>query len=124
MFQTEYDFTLPFGFVGEDGTLHKDGKMRMATAADEIYPLREPRVQQNQDYLIIAILARVVTKLGVLSDSSVTEDVIERLFVQDLTYLQDLYNRINQTDAPMYEGICTECGKVVRIPINFQWAGQ
>ncbi|MDR2356314.1 MAG: phage tail assembly protein [Clostridiales Family XIII bacterium] len=122
--QTEYDFELPFGCVDEDGTLHKAGKMRMATAADEIYPLREPRVQANPEYLSVAVLARVITKLGPLADEAVTQDVVERLFVQDLTYLQDLYNRINQSEYPQYEGVCPECGKAVKFPINFRQAGQ
>jgi hypothetical protein len=119
MFQTVYDFTLPKGFVDADGELHKEGKMRLATAADEIYPLRDPKAQQNPGYLIILILARVVIKLGSLSDEAVNERVIENLFTMDLAYLQDFYNRINQVDPPVYEGACPECGKAVKIPINF-----
>lgn len=122
MLQTEYDFTLPFGRISEDGVLQREGKMRMATAADEILPLRDPRVQSNPEYLIIMILARVVTQIG--GKHEITTEDIERLFVQDLAYLQDLYNRINQTNNPTYEGVCPDCGKPVKIPVNFQQAGR
>ena len=32
--------------------------MRLATARDEILPLRDPRVQDNEAYLTIILLAR------------------------------------------------------------------
>jgi len=67
MFQTEHDFTLPFGYVDEQGNLHKDGVMRLATAGDEILPLKDPRVQSNQAYLVVILLSRVITKLGALA---------------------------------------------------------
>jgi hypothetical protein len=91
--QTEFDFTLPQGYVDDDGTVHKHGRMRLATAADEIRPLTDPRVQENGSYMTILLLSRVVTQLGSVSDTSV--DVIESLFVNDLAYLQQLYERIN-----------------------------
>lgn len=59
--QTEFDFTLPRGYVGPDGTLHRKGRMRLATAIDEISPQRDPRVAVNPAYLLIILLARVVT---------------------------------------------------------------
>ena len=62
-FQTEIDFELPKGYVDDAGTLHRRGTMRLATAADEILPLRDPRVQQNEAYLVIIVLARVITRL-------------------------------------------------------------
>lgn len=75
MFQTEHEFTLPFGYVDDDGNLHRDGVMRLATAGDEILPLKDPRVQANQAYLVIILLARVVTRLG--SVPQVTPKLIE-----------------------------------------------
>ena len=93
MFRTEHDFILPQGFLDEDGTLHREGTMRLATAADEILPLKDPRVQKNPAYLVVILLARVVTRLGDVR--AITTNTIERLFVADLAYLQDLYNRIN-----------------------------
>ncbi|HML36002.1 MAG TPA: phage tail assembly protein [Bacillota bacterium] len=120
-FQTEYTFQLPRGFVDPSGTLHREGIMRLATAADEILPMRDPRVQQNPSYLTIILLARVVTKLGSLN--AVDTKVIEGLYTMDLAYLQDLYQRINAMDTPVYKGVCPHCGKDVDVPINFLEAG-
>lgn len=122
MLQTEYDFTLPRGYADEEGQLHREGKMRLATAADEILPLRDPRVKENPEYLILLILTRVVTSLGTVRQ--ISEGIIEKLFIQDLTYLQDLYNRINQMDSPCYDEYCPSCGSKVSIPVNFQRAGR
>jgi hypothetical protein len=92
-FQTEVEFELPKGYVDEAGTLHRRGTMRLATAADEILPLRDPRVQQNEAYLAVIVLARVVTRLGSLPD--VHPGVVEGLYASDFTYLQRLYERLN-----------------------------
>jgi len=114
--QTEYNFTLPRGYVDADGKIHREGKMRLATAADEILPMRDPRVMSNSQYLIILILTRVITSLGTLEMVETT--VIEKLFVSDLAYLQDLYNRINQMEIPCYEETCPSCGHAVKVPVN------
>jgi len=121
-FQTEFNFELPRGFVDPAGVLHREGVMRLATAGDEIVPMRDPRVQQNPSYLSIILLARVVTKLGSLP--AVDTRVIENLFTMDLAYLQDLYQRINTMDTPVYQGVCANCGKEVAIPLNFLEAGE
>jgi hypothetical protein len=92
-FQTEVEFTLPKGYLDGDGVLHREGVMRLATAADEILPLKDARVQQNPAYLTIIVLARVVTRLGALPD--VNTKVIEGLFASDLSYLQALYENLN-----------------------------
>lgn len=97
-FQTEIEFTLPKGYLDATGILHRRGVMRLATAADEILPLRDPRVQQNPAYLAIIVLARVITKLGDLP--SVDTRVIEGLYASDLDYLQRTYERINGNDDP------------------------
>jgi len=94
MLQTEHEFTLPVGYVDEDGTLHRKGQMRLATAADEILPLEDSRAQDNPAWLVIVLLARVVTKLGSLSD--VTPEVIDALSAPDLACLGDLFNRLNR----------------------------
>lgn len=122
LLQTEYEFLLPRGYVDSEGHLHREGRMRLATAADEILPLRDSRVKDNPEYLIILILSRVMVSLGTLDQ--IDEKVVEKLFVADLAYLQDLYNRINQTEDPVYEGKCPECGKTVKISINFLQAGR
>lgn len=95
-FQTEIDFELPKGYVDGDGTLHRHGVMRLATAADEILPLRDPRVQQNQAYLAVIILSRVIVRLGSLSH--IQTGVIEGLYASDLAYLQRLYEQLNAGD--------------------------
>jgi hypothetical protein len=120
-FQTEFNFTLPRGFVDASGTLHREGSMRLATAGDEIVPMRDPRVQQNPGYLSIILLARVVTKLGSLP--AVDTRVIENLFTMDLAYLQDLYQKVNSMDEPTYKGVCPHCGQELDIPLNFLEAG-
>src|SRR6266403_1792279 len=97
-FQTEVEFELPKGYVDDTGTLHRRGTMRLATAADEILPLRDPRVQQNEAYLAIIVLARVITRLGDLA--SVDTRVVEGLYASDLNYLQRLYEQINGGDDP------------------------
>lgn len=107
--QTEYEFTLPRGYVDEAGALHKKGVMRLATAADEILPMKDPRVQRNPAYLAIITLARVVTKLGELQD--INPGIVERLFIGDLTFLQELYRRINGDGNISLNLKCPHCGE-------------
>jgi hypothetical protein len=116
-FVTEVGFELPKGYVDADGTLHRTGTMRLATAADEIYPLKDPRVQSWPAYLIVILLSRVVTRLGTLSD--VNAGVIERLFSEDLAHLQDLYNRINGLTPRTLTTTCPDCGRdhQVEVPL-------
>jgi hypothetical protein len=102
-FATEVEFTLPKGYVDSGGTLHRKGVMRLATAADEILPLRDPRVQQNEAYLVVIVLARVLVRLGTLTD--IDTSVIEGLYASDLAFLQQLYERLN---APGDEGFTPE----------------
>lgn len=120
-FQTEYEFTLPRGYLDHTGTLHKRGVMRLATAADEILPLKDPRVQQNPGYLTIILLARVVTQLGSLP--AVDTRMIENLYTVDLAYLQDLYEKINTMESPLYKTVCPHCSQEIEVPINFMNAG-
>jgi hypothetical protein len=97
-FQTEVEFTLPKGYLDPTGVLHRRGVMRLATAADEILPLRDPRVQQNEAYLAIIVLARVITRLG--DAPNIDTKVIEDLYASDLNYLQRLYEQLNAVDDP------------------------
>ena len=120
-FQTEYSFVLPRGYLDKSGILHKEGKMRLANAGDEILPLKDPRVQQNPGYLTIILLARVVTEMGSLP--VVDTRVIENLFTIDLAYLQDLYQKINTMELPGYRAVCPHCGQEINVPVNFMEAG-
>ncbi len=107
-FQTEFEFTLPKGYVDEEGNLHKKGYMRLATAADEILPMKDPRVQSNPAYLTIILLSRVITRLGSLEN--INPKVVENLFTSDLAYLQELYRRINEEGTDKIAVICPKCG--------------
>jgi hypothetical protein len=93
MIQTEFEFTLPKGYVDSDGNLHRKGVMRLSRAIDEITPMRDPRVKSNPAYATVIILARVITQLGGLEE--ITTTVIENLFASDLSYLQKFYRQIN-----------------------------
>ena len=107
MFQTEYEFSLPIGYLDKEGNLHRQGVMRLATAADEILPLKDHRVQSNQAYLIIILLSRVVVKLG--SVAHINPQVIEELYAADLAYLQEFYNQINRTGKSSVDAVCPRC---------------
>lgn len=98
MIQTEFEFTLPKGYLDGEGNLHRKGVMRLAIAMDEIVPLRDPRVKTNPAYATVMILARVITKLGAVEE--ITPLVIEQLFACDLDYLQKFYRQINELEAP------------------------
>ncbi len=115
--ETEFEFELPRGYVDKNGDVHKRGTMRLATAADEILPMRDPRVQQNAGYLTVILLSRVITKLGTLS--SINTRVIEGLFTMDLAYLQDLYQRINMSELPTYKVVCPHCNQEIEVPLDF-----
>jgi hypothetical protein len=110
MFVTEHAFELPKGYVDPTGSLHRSGVMRLATAADELMPLKDPRVRDFAPYLIVILLSRVVVRLGTLGD--VNPGVIEGLFTEDLSYLQHTYNRINGL-ANAEVSQCPQCGHLL-----------
>jgi hypothetical protein len=102
--QTEFEFFLPKGFVDDQGRLHRVGTMRLATARDELDPLRDPRVRDADDpFLTILVLSRVVTRLGTVSQITPLE--IENLFAADLAYLQDVYGAINFGSAAEIDAV-------------------
>jgi hypothetical protein len=114
--QTEFDFELPMGYVDKDGNLHKKGTMRLATAIDEITILNDMRVQSNEAYIVIVLLARVITSLGSLP--AVNTNVIENLFTADLTYLQEFYRQINESGHTRKEFICPHCNKPFELDLS------
>jgi hypothetical protein len=107
MLQTEFEFTLPKGYIDKDGNLHRQGIMRLANAKDEIAPLQDPRVQRNKAYLVIILLSRVITRLGHLKE--INPALMENLFSADLAYLQDFYRRINANGHSQVQIMCPEC---------------
>jgi hypothetical protein len=115
MMQTEYPFTLPLGYQDKEGTLHREGTMRLATAADEILPLKDPRVQANQAYLIVILMSRVITALGGVTH--INPKVIEDLYAADLAYLQEFYNRINRDGKASMKAECPKCAEEFEVEI-------
>ncbi len=107
MLRTEHEFKLPKGFVDPEGTVHREGVMRLATAMDEITPMRDARVKNNEAYLSIIILSRVITQLGSLKD--VSTGVIENMFTADLGYLQEFYRSINDGGDALGMVACPSC---------------
>jgi hypothetical protein len=105
--QTEFEFTLPKGYIDRDGNLHRHGIMRLANAKDEILPLQDQRVQRNESYHVVILLSRVITKLGDIRD--VNPGVIENLFASDLGYLQNFYNQINGDGKTSVPAVCPHC---------------
>jgi hypothetical protein len=116
MLQTEFNFELPRGYVDAAGTLHREGVMRMATAFDEIAPLKDPRVLSNPGYLLIILLSRVVTRLG--SVDHINPKVIEGLFAADLAYLQELYIRVNGNGHTRIRTNCPHCQQQFEVELS------
>lgn len=104
---TEFPFTLPHGLADAEGNLHREGAMRLATASDEIEPLKDPRVRANPGYLVVILLARVITRLGGLD--YVNTHAIERLYAADLAFLQEHYQRINANGHSRLQVACPHC---------------
>lgn len=119
--QTIYPFRLPRGYVDAEGTLHREGQMRLATAGDELSALRDPLVKADESRMNALLLSKVVTALGTLE--AVTPEVIEGLFLSDMTFLQDMYDTINKVDAPQIQVTCPHCGAQFVDTINFLGAG-
>ena len=116
MLQTEFSFTLPLGYVDQDGTLHRQGTMRLATAFDEIAPLKDPRVQSNPAYLLVILLSRVITRLGTID--RLNPKMIEALYAADLAYLQDLYARVNSNGHNRARTQCPHCDKPLEVELD------
>lgn len=117
-FRTEFEFTLPKGYVDGDGKLHRKGVMRLATAKDEIVPLQDFRVKNNRAYLVIILLSRVITRLGELKDSEINPGVVEGLFSADLSYLQEFYRQINETGSANALAKCPGCAQEFHVDIG------
>jgi hypothetical protein len=116
-FQTEFSFTLPRGYVDENNVVHREGKMRLATARDELMPTLDSRVQQNPAYLTVTLLSRVITELGSLNDGQVNVSVVENLFAADLAFLQDLYRRVNSEGTTRAVVTCPNCNEQISVDL-------
>lgn len=119
--QTIYEFDLPKGYVDSSGEVHRHGKMRLATAGDEISATRDPRVLNNPSYLSVVVLSKVITELeGV---EMVTTTLVEKLFTADMAFLQDMYQKINNVEPIMLKVVCPFCGQTHEVPLNFTREG-
>ena len=112
---TEFPFVLPRGYVDSAGTVHRDGVMRLATARDELVPLRDDRVRENPAYLTVVLLGRVVSRIGTVTD--VHAGTMENLFAADLAFLQDLYRRVNQEGHTRAGVTCPDCGHAFAVDL-------
>ncbi|MDX6681062.1 MAG: hypothetical protein QOG94_1101 [Solirubrobacteraceae bacterium] len=114
--KTEFEFALPRGYVDDDGTVHRDGSMRLATARDEIEPLRDAGVRQNEAYLAVLLLARVVTRLGTIT--ALTPAIVEGLYAADFDHLQRLYERINADGEAVGSVSCPACEHAFEVDLS------
>jgi len=114
--QTEVPFTLPKGYVDGNGNVHRDGRMRLATARDEIEPLGHAEVRHNQAYLSVLLVARTVTRIGELTE--ITPELVEGLYAGDFDYLQRLYERINSDGDPVGVVACPNCSHEFEVDLS------
>jgi hypothetical protein len=112
---TEFEFTLPRGYVDESGQIHRNGRMRLATAVDEIEAIEHPQVQEKESYLPVLLLGRVVTQLGTLP--AVGPRIIGQLYAADFAYLQDLYLRLNSPEAVWVTAVCPHCSQEYQLQV-------
>jgi len=118
----EFNFVLPRGFEDESGLVHRDGRMRLATALDEIESFHDPRVQVKEAYLPVVLLGRVITHLGTLP--AITTQVMEGLFASDMAFLEDFYMRLNSPELILVSGICPNCNHSFQLqvaPLKGNW---
>jgi hypothetical protein len=120
--RTEFAFTLPVGYIDSDGVRHREGRMRLATARDEIMPQRDPRVQGNEAYLTVILLSRVITSLGTVT--SMNPGVIEDMFAADLAMLQDMYRRVNTEGHTRAAVECPSCRHEFAVDVAGSRAGE
>ena len=114
--RTEFTFTLPRGYVDGQGTVHREGIMRLATARDEIEPLRDAAVRQNEAYLAVLLLARVVTRIGEVTE--ITPELVEGLYAADFDHLQRLYERLNTDGEAVGAVTCPHCAQAFEVDLT------
>ncbi|MEW1641087.1 MULTISPECIES: hypothetical protein [unclassified Streptomyces] len=120
--RTEFPFQLPRGYVDESGTVHQDGVMRLATARDELVPLRDVRVQENPAYLSVVLLGRVITRLGTVP--MVHDGIVENMFASDLAFLQDFYRQINAEGHTRATVQCPHCAEPFEVELGGSRLGE
>lgn len=116
-FQTTFDFTLPKGYISEDGVKHNRGTMRLATAGDEIQAMQHQKARNNPDYMIFVVLSKVV--IGLEGIEHLTPEILEKFYLADMHFLQNMYTTINDMEVPTIHVTCPHCGKEFEDTINF-----
>jgi len=114
--RTQYAFTLPRGYVDASGAVHREGVMRLATARDELEPLRDPAVRENEAYLTVLLLARVILRIG--DQTTITPELVEGLYAADFDHLQRLYERINSDSEAVGRVDCPSCGVEFEVDLS------
>jgi hypothetical protein len=114
--RTQYAFTLPRGYVDASGAVHREGVMRLATARDELEPLRDPAVRENEAYLTVLLLARVILRIG--DQTTITPELVEGLYAADFDHLQRLYERINSDSEAVGQVDCPSCGVAFEVDLS------
>ena len=114
--RTQYAFTLPRGYVDASGAVHREGLMRLATARDELEPLRDPAVRENEAYLTVLLLARVILRIG--DQTTITPELVEGLYAADFDHLQRLYERINSDSEAVGQVDCPSCGVAFEVDLS------
>ncbi|MCU0567172.1 MAG: phage tail assembly protein [Oculatellaceae cyanobacterium Prado106] len=117
---TEFEFKLPRGLVDPDGAIHQAGRMRLATAKDEMLVQKNYQAQDNETYGTLVMLSQVITTLGTLKE--LTPELLENLFSLDLAYLQEFYNRINQSGQAHVPVQCPTCRQ--QFAVEFALSGE
>lgn len=120
--RTEFPFQLPRGYVDQEGTVHRDGTMRLSTARDELVPLRDVRVQENPAFLSVVLLGRVITRLGTLP--RVHDGIVENMFASDLAFLQDFYRQINAEGHTRAAVQCPHCSQPFEVELGGSRLGE
>ncbi|GAB2786284.1 hypothetical protein [Streptomyces daliensis] len=114
--RTEFEFELPRGYVDDEGTVHRRGSMRLATARDELRPQIDLRVKENPAYLSVVLLSQVITQLGSITD--VHAGVVERMYATDVAFLQDFYQRINSEGHTHASVTCPMCNGSFEVDLS------
>lgn len=120
--RTEFDFELPRGYLDADGTVHRHGRMRLATARDELRPQIDLRVKENPAYLSVVLLSQVITKLGTVSD--IHAGVVEQMYATDVAFLQDFYRRINSEGHTRAGVTCPSCNTAFEVELAGERLGE
>lgn len=112
----EFDFILPRGLIDSEGQVHRQGRMRLAIARDELIAQKDRRVQKYPDYAELVLLSQVITQLGTLA--RITPEHLEHLFSLDLAYLREIYNRLNQTGHLYVPTQCPHCDAQFEVELD------